>query len=257
MINLIMNEKDFIETIINNKEKPSFISNRYLIKLLYRYYYDSNLKQKEMINKIFEKCKDIKIDGYIEYLFYNQIVSNVKEESKREVKVRLRELEYIPLYESELNIINSCKKDREKKFLFVCYILSRFYQNDWIGTKDDDLFKIANISMTEKNRQYFIYEMKEKGYITLPKNNTNMSIKLLRSETIENDKEVMQVFNFDNLGNQFLAKYKEGYLQCSNCGKLIKIKSKFDGSSKYCDKCAYELHKEQDRIYQMSKRSAK
>jgi DNA-directed RNA polymerase subunit M/transcription elongation factor TFIIS len=29
--------------------------------------------------------------------------------------------------------------------------------------------------------------------------------------------------------------------QCSQCGKLIKIKSKFDGSSKYCDKCAKEI----------------
>lgn len=42
---------------------------------------------------------------------------------------------------------------------------------------------------------------------------------------------------------------KDGYKQCTNCGKLIKIKSKFDSSTKYCDNCAKEIKNEQNKRY--------
>ena len=42
--------------------------------------------------------------------------------------------------------------------------------------------------------------------------------------------------------------------QCSNCGKLIKIKSKFDGSSKYCDKCAEEIQFKQKKEWDRNNR---
>ena len=45
--------------------------------------------------------------------------------------------------------------------------------------------------------------------------------------------------------------------QCSNCGKLIKIKSKFDGRSKYCDKCAYEMNLEKQKERDFKKKCEK
>ena len=36
---------------------------------------------------------------------------------------------------------------------------------------------------------------------------------------------------------------------CVNCGKLIKIKSKFDSSTKYCDSCAREMELEKYKRY--------
>ena len=35
---------------------------------------------------------------------------------------------------------------------------------------------------------------------------------------------------------------------CSRCGKLIKIKSKYDSSTKYCDSCAREMELEKTRL---------
>ena len=52
-----------------------------------------------------------------------------------------------------------------------------------------------------------------------------------------------------NLGNQLMSYLKDGYKQCTNCGKLIKIKSKFDSSTKYCDNCAKEIKNEQNKRY--------
>ena len=43
------------------------------------------------------------------------------------------------------------------------------------------------------------------------------------------------------------AEMKSDYKQCSVCGKLIKIKSKHDGSSKYCESCAKKIELEKTR----------
>lgn len=52
-----------------------------------------------------------------------------------------------------------------------------------------------------------------------------------------------------NLGNQILAKLKPNYKQCVNCGKMIKIKSKHDGSSLYCEDCKHKKQLEWSQNY--------
>lgn len=52
-----------------------------------------------------------------------------------------------------------------------------------------------------------------------------------------------------NLGNQILAYLKPNYKQCVNCDKLIKIKSKYDGSSLYCEECARKAELEKYKKY--------
>lgn len=51
-----------------------------------------------------------------------------------------------------------------------------------------------------------------------------------------------------NLGNQILAELKDGYKQCQNCGKIIKIKSK-TCPPKYCEECAYKIKLVQNNSY--------
>ena len=55
----------------------------------------------------------------------------------------------------------------------------------------------------------------------------------------------MKITNIKDLGNQLIAYLKDGYTTCSHCGKLIKIKSKYDGSTKYCEECAKKMKDEQ------------
>ena len=46
-----------------------------------------------------------------------------------------------------------------------------------------------------------------------------------------------KVYQMQNLGNLFLSYIKPNYKQCERCGKLVKIKSKNDGRTKYCAVC--------------------
>ena len=238
---LIMNEKRYIENVIKSKKVSEEISDRYLIKMLIRYF--NNLyNKKELIDQIHKLCKELNINNYEEYEFYNKIKKYIKEEERNPIK--LRDIEYIPLLQEELDIIKQCKKDREKKFLFVCYIMARFNNSDWINIDDKDLFKMANISLSCKDRQLFIHDMIKKGYISQAKKNTNNSLKIERL----NGEETVKVIKFNNMGNFILAYLKPNYIQCEKCDKLVKIESKYDGSSRYCDKCAEDIDKKNNRL---------
>lgn len=57
-----------------------------------------------------------------------------------------------------------------------------------------------------------------------------------------------KVYQMQNLGNLFLSYIKPNYKQCERCGKLVKIKSKNDHSTKYCNKCSKEVFNEQCRL---------
>ena len=57
-----------------------------------------------------------------------------------------------------------------------------------------------------------------------------------------------KVYQMQNLGNLFLSYIKPNYKQCEECGKLVKIKSKNDHSTKYCSKCSKEVFNEQCKL---------
>ena len=113
---------------------------------------------------------------YVEYKIYSKIKKIVYDMWDKEKNIR--ELDFVPLYTSELEIIKSCKSDREKKLLFVCYIIARLYNSEWINITDKELFELANMPMTNNNRQMFLYEMIQKKYISQSSRNQNLAIKV-------------------------------------------------------------------------------
>ena len=57
--------------------------------------------------------------------------------------------------------------------------------------------------------------------------------------------KVVEINQFDDIGWYYDLYMGDAKIkQCESCGKLIRIKSKKDNSSKYCDKCKKESIKE-------------
>ena len=49
--------------------------------------------------------------------------------------------------------------------MFVCYIVARLNNSDWINVDDKVLFKMANITLSCKERQLVLFQMIKKGYL--------------------------------------------------------------------------------------------
>lgn len=248
---LIMNEEELLLDILDKNTMPDNMSGGYLIRLLVLEYKNDFTEKKDLVEFISKTCKSLNIKYYVEYKYDLKIKKIVNDMWDKEGDIR--KLESVPLYKSELDIIKSCKTEREKKLLFVCYIIARLYNTEWVNLADKDLFEMANMTMTNNNRQIFLYNMIKDGYLSQSNKNQNMALKV---NNVSDGKEdvAIEVKSFDNLGNQLLVLLKDNYKQCEICGKLIRIKSKNDGSSKYCKDCKLDAHCEAQKEYRKRKK---
>ena len=251
-----MKENSYIKEIIENGKVDLEEYNLSMSKLIYMlsvYYGARSTKVNETMNLLFSDFQELKWNKFI-----NSSCMFVKTK-----KPTLKEYESLKLYESEYKMILDCKTLKHQKLLFSCIMFAKYinkisdsglYRIDSKYTTKQ-IFDFANISGTKFDKNILINELwKEKklsqNYIN---NDNSLFVELGKSDEMV----VFEITEFSNLGNKLVAFMKSNYKQCEVCGKLIKIKSNKDTSTKYCDKCKEEKHKEQDRIYQQNKRDSK
>lgn len=245
----ILNEKKYIREILISGNKPDNISNGYLITLTAKYYFDKDKGLDVLIDTVKKKMLEFNIEGYQEYRYANKIKKTCLELYELESNNIFRELEYVPIYEKELKVVESLPNDRQKKFMFTLFAIARYMNCEgWINKKDSkgisEVFKLANVSLTTDKRNELLYELHSNGYIHFGKKVNNLNIRVDLGDT--DDTIVYKVTQFENIGNQYIGNFKKGYKQCKCCGKKIKD----TGNKKmYCVKCAEKKHLESDRKY--------
>ena len=242
----ILNEKKYIEEVIKSGKKPDDLSMGYFISLLARYYFDKETKLDDFVDSIKKKIVEFKMLGYQEYKYAGKIKTICIDLYENESSRTFKELDYIPIYESELSVISSLQNDRQRKFLFTLYALARYMNTDgWINKKDSkslsEVFKLANITLTNDKRNELLNAMYSSGYIYFGKKIDNLNIKV---NLIPEGEVIYKLTEFQNIGNQYIGNFKKGYKQCQRCGKKIK----YIGKKKlYCDDCGKEVNKLQTK----------
>ena len=159
------------------------------------------------------------------------------------------------IYQSELDIINKCETNKEKKLLFTLFVLAKINGNNygWVNNEIKDIFQLANITATIKERASMIYKLYKAGLIGQSQKIDNLSLKVELGQSDEST--VLVIDSFENIGNQYIANFKPGWKMCECCGKLFKVKSEKDHSSKYCKQCAYKTKLEQNNQYYHEKQN--
>lgn len=203
-------------------------------------------KAEYLANKLDNILLQFNFENYESYLMFKQLKKACSTVIKYDLHLKVYK-NGIPLLSDELENIKNCDTDREKKVLFACYIYARY--KDKKGRIDDDivkkkLFDMANVKGTKLELNKVIKSLREKGFISQNFINSNITIWVKMGE----GEEILTVTDFDNLGNQIMVYLKPNYKMCECCDKLFKIKSKYDGSSKYCSKCTKEQTLEKTRL---------
>ena len=232
-----------------SKKKPDDLSMGYFITLIGKYYLSCEIDAESLSKIVKEKLLEFDLENYQEYKYHNKIMKICISLFDGSTDKNFREQEYVPIYENELKVIESLPNDRQKKLMFTFFALARYMDCDgWINKKTSkgisEAFKLANVTLTSDKRNKLLHELYSNGYIYLGKKVDNLNIKVQLDDSGE---VVYKVKEFNNIGNQYIGNFKKGYKQCKCCGKKIRIKSDKDYSTKYCDKCSYEKHKEINR----------
>ena len=185
------------------------------------------------------------MENYQEYLYHNKITAICNGLLNGDIDITFKEREYIPIYENELDVINTLPNDRQKKLMFTFFAVARYMDCDgWINKKTSkgisEIFKLANVIVTSQKRNELLHELYKNGHISFGKKIDNMNIRVNLDDSGD---IVYKVKDFSNIGNQYIGNFKKGYKQCANCGRIYKIKSPNDYSSKYCEQCSKEIHR--------------
>lgn len=243
---LILDERSQIESIIETGEKPPKMGMRSLIRYLAMYYYEDykELPLECYIKNIQGKIKSFSFPLYIYeesryYRYIFRICSKMKSGTMNQI---LRDSSPISITNEEIKIVKKAPTDRHQKVLFTLYVLAKknIPSTGWVNYSIRDIFSYANVHV-DKNTQYEImYDLHRLKLIQINRMIDKQGFKV---DYVEGDVAIT-ISEFTCLGNQYLGKFKEGWVDCKICHKMVKIHSRHDHSRKYCKRCAEET----DRI---------
>jgi len=106
----------------------------------------------------------------------------------------------------------------------------------WVNYEKRDIFPLANIKVTTSRQVRIINDLWNRGYIGMSNivDNTSVNVKIID----DSSEPVLSVSDFRNLGNQYMRLKTNGYIECRNCGMVIKPTA---SAQKYCTACAADM----------------
>lgn len=231
-ISMILNEKEYIERVINEGRKKS--DNFFVVtKLLCIYYsqeygYTKNKVNKKLI-EFYEK-ENNKFPDYYTLDMFN------KYSRKHTNQRKLLEVNFIPIYKSEMEIIQELDNKINQRLLFTMMCLARY--NNYLRCADynytnNDRYKIAKLaaipgSKDEKMDRFG--ELIDLGLIYFSKKACNTRIDCM---TDNFDQEIaIKITRIEDIANQYRLYCGEDYVYCEDCGLLFR-----NSSTKPAKKC--------------------
>lgn len=234
---IILNEKRHVEDMLLSPDKENVSGQN--LWLVARYYYGlgcSKEKVRDLLEKFVIKNKPtanvVKLGSLLDKI--------VKGASKR----KLLEIESIPITYAELEVVDALESKREQKILFTLICLAK-YANEaggnmsgWVNQSVKDIFSLANMHAMLKQNQYkLIHNLYVKDLIGFSKRVDNMNIQV---KCLNYDSDpCLQIYDYRNLGNQYLRYKGEKFMECESCGLVVK---RMSSRQKYCPDCAKEIN---------------
>lgn len=241
-MSIVLNEAKEAERILKSGEvgkKPTST-----LFLLGKYYRQKNNLEKTQTSKALDSFMRDNYKNYNPVLWEN-IIEDI---SKKANKYPLREIDSIGITQDELNEISKLANIKYEKLVFTMLCFAELYNtisennNGWVNIGIPEIFRIARVTVKYKKDKFlYLNDVEKSGLISFSNKNDNLNLKInfLTDGMHEN---VMYISDFRELGYEYLNYVEDGsFIRCSECGRLVRKKSKFDSSTKYCHECAKKI----------------
>ena len=243
---IVLNEREYAENCINTGQmigKPFFS-----LSILAKYYYHHcGYRAKKIMTLLI----DFMQKNYPRYadnkLLWN---SNIERIANNAGKYTLYEIDGVWITKSEIDKITNIHNKVLERLIFTFLCLAKLgnikndQNNGWVNVGDKDIFKMAHITCSLRDRDIKIGKLCKFGLLELPKRNDNLSC---RVTFVDNESEkVFQVCDFRELGYEYLKYKGENYIRCSECGVLTKGNK--TGTKRYCSSCVQYSPQETKRV---------
>ena len=244
---VIFNERKYVDEMISNHKKDPKMGFRTFLKYLIKYYYPEykDKSVKEYTQKILDVVNSFNFESYLyqEYEYYDYIRRTCKKAQKGEFKAELRDFDSICVTKAEMEVIAKGKDDNERKLMFTLYVLAKVYSyhSGWVNYAPSEIFKLANIYISWRDRFLLINSLYEAGLLQL---NHIIGKTGYKVELHEDSPAAITIELGQDFGKQYIAATRPGWGICEECGRLIRKKT---NNQRYCKKCAEEVHKRKQR----------
>lgn len=244
---VIFNERKYVEKMISTHTKEAKMSLRSFFRYLVKYYYPEykDKSAKEYTRKILDVAASFNFESYMyqEYEYYDYVLRMCKRVQKGEIKAELRDIDSISVTKAEMEIIAKGKDDNERKLLFTLYVLAKVYSyhSGWVNYAPSEIFKLANIYISWRDRFLLINSLYEAGLLQL---NHIIGKTGYKVELHEDSPAAITIEKGQDFGKQYIAETRSGWGICEECGRLIRKKT---NNQRYCKKCANNVHKRKQR----------
>lgn len=254
MTDYIFNEKKYIEDMIEQGYVDTNAPMK-TIRLLARYcHYVLGLNQDASYRYIISYM-ELNAMEFHEQRSMGRVKSCIRDAAKNGA---WRNIDSVPIRESELNKILSLNDERQEKIAFVLLADVKFYaecsgqQRLASYMSISDTFRLARVPCPYKDRAFllhFLYQDREDGSFAerepnaRGKNRFRIRHKLNFISYDENDPVVLELTenNYKELAFTYLNWKNGGYKECKSCGRLFKTKK--EGNQLYCKKCSKKEEK--------------
>lgn len=224
MIDIMMNEKQYIESVI----RFGTISQDYPAR-------DVNMIVKYCFHEL--GMRRTKIISYVdEFMFkhypdYNPFEWHplIEKYVRKAPGGKLIEIQSVPITEKEMEVISRVDEPESEKLLFTMLVIAKFkwlaYKaNGWVSEKRDEIFRTGNCKIPVPDRNATIHSLFLEGLLELSRSNRkeNWRVPFIDEES----PIVLQVTSTIDCGLQYMmAKGDSRITECVDCDKLF-IKTK-------------------------------
>ena len=256
-MSIVLKENEWAEQMVQSKSLGSKPSET--LKRVARYYIDNGYSKRGELRQKLEvfliQCDPLaslpKWEAAIEYAINSAI------------KYPAIYIESIHITQNEMQTIQSLNGKQLQRLAFTLLCLAKYWHevspdtDYWVNNKDNEIMALANINTSIKRQCQFYGELKELGLIRFSKKIDNTNV---RVNYVSDDKVVLDINDFRNLGYQFLKyEYRNSkrnpYFECCNCGITVKYTNPEKGrKQKFCKSCATDIAVQQRVNYIMRRR---